>query len=368
MSAAHLDLAPKTWGGKRDGAGRKKSKTKHDAPHRSRDKHVGRHPVHVVLRTLPDVPRLRSDDVYEALAKTLAKVGERIDFRVVHVSLQHNHVHLLVEADNNDALESGMRAFAISFARRINRVFKRSGRVWAFRYHTTALTSPRQTRNALVYVINNWRRHNEDERELDLRTAKLDRFSSAIRFTEWHDWSLTSWPQDYVALPVHGHRTTSHFRLPELVRRDTRRRYFDSFITWLIVRPLGSTFRRSAAATSTLPAACAIPVASPTHARPASSAAFASSGVLYWQTITSTPPTVPLWQSLPNATVAAVSGVGVSPAFFHAATTLSRDSSPAFAPRPVPSSLLQAAAATRLKITITSARITITTGACASCA
>src|SRR5688500_13480234 len=39
--------------------------------------------------------------------------------------------------------------------------------------------------------------------------------------------------------------------------------YFELFMSLSIVRPLGSALRRSAAATSTLPVACAMPVASP---------------------------------------------------------------------------------------------------------
>lgn len=144
----------------RAGAGRKKSKTSHDSPHRSRAKHIARHPLHVVLRALPDVGRLRRPAVHEALAGTLAKLAARTDFRIVHMSLQHDHVHAIVEADDNAALESGMRGFAISFARRINRALARRGRGFAYRYHTTPLTTPTQTRNAICYVLANWRRHN----------------------------------------------------------------------------------------------------------------------------------------------------------------------------------------------------------------
>src|SRR5687768_1590078 len=137
-----LDFTPRSWGGKRAGAGRPKSKTpRHDPPHRSRAEHNARDPLHVVLRTVRAVPRLRCDEVYAAAVKTLTKIAERTDFRIVHLSLQHNHVHLIVEADDNAALESGMRAFAISLARRINRALKRTGQVFAYRYHTTALRS-----------------------------------------------------------------------------------------------------------------------------------------------------------------------------------------------------------------------------------
>jgi len=204
-----LRLTPPTRGGKREGAGRKKSKQpKHDAPHRSREEHVGRNPLHVVLRTLREVPNLRRDDIHEALAKTLTKVGDRADtFRIVQISLQRNHVHLIVEAAHNAALESGMRAFAISFARRINGVLGRSGKVWAYRYHTTTLSTPTQTRNAIAYVLGNWRRHDEDDRDFNLVTAKIDPYSSALTFSGWDDVVRFRRPENYTVLPVSLART-----------------------------------------------------------------------------------------------------------------------------------------------------------------
>jgi putative transposase len=212
-SAAQLDLllAPPKRGGKRDGAGRKKSKApRHDAPHRSRDMHIARNPLHAVLRTLPEIPNLRRHDIHEALAKTLTKLGERAEtFRIVHISLQRNHVHLIVEAAHKEALESGMRAFAISFARRINGVLGRSGKLWAYRYHTTTLTSPTQVRNAISYVLGNWRRHDEDDRDFNLLMAMIDPYSSAISFAGWSDVTKFKRPpaDEYTVLPVAAAQT-----------------------------------------------------------------------------------------------------------------------------------------------------------------
>ncbi|MBA3499627.1 MAG: transposase [Myxococcota bacterium] len=190
-----LDLTSHTWGGKREGAGRKKSGTR--APsHRPRPEHVGRNPLHVVLRVEKSVGRLRRRKVYASARQALLQIAARIAFRVVHMSIQHNHLHLLVEAANSEALESGMRGLTISLARRINKSLGRTGKVFEYRYHSTPLTSPRQTRNALAYVLNNWRRHREDERGFDERTMPLDPYSSAIAFRGWADFSATvdDWP------------------------------------------------------------------------------------------------------------------------------------------------------------------------------
>jgi len=84
----------------------------------------------------------------------------RDDFRIVEFSVQTNHVHLVIEAEDNDALTRGMKSFAV----RANRLFnaasgRRRGRVWSDRYHRSDLKTPRQVRNAIVYVLGNGRKH-----------------------------------------------------------------------------------------------------------------------------------------------------------------------------------------------------------------
>jgi hypothetical protein len=66
---------------------------------------------------------------------------------------------LLVEADTPTAFERGIRGLAVRVAKGVNRMLRRKGRVWATRYHARILRTPREVRNALVYVLNNWRKH-----------------------------------------------------------------------------------------------------------------------------------------------------------------------------------------------------------------
>jgi REP element-mobilizing transposase RayT len=203
-----LDLTAPTWGGTRDGAGRKRLANKHDASHETRPEHVARFPVHVVLRTRREVKRLRRGYVLRKVRRALHVVAAREDgFRVVHMSIQHNHLHLLVEAENKLALSRGMQAFAISAARAINRSQNRTGKVFAFRYHATAITSRRQTRHALAYVLNNWRRHEEDRRS-GRRAARalVDPYSSGVSFQGWSVGAFEA-PDDYVPLAVSAART-----------------------------------------------------------------------------------------------------------------------------------------------------------------
>ncbi len=194
----------RTWGGSRPGAGRPKlkakAKTRRDPIHRTRPELSKHHPQHVVLRTRADVGRLRRGKVYKALRRVLARTLGRLGFSVVHLSIQHNHLHFLVEAGGKDALRLGMQGLAISAAKAINRVCKRKGKVFEYRYHATSIRSPRQARNALAYVLNNWRRHNEDERTLASHSAVIDPYSTARQFTGWKEASRAVMPSGFSTL------------------------------------------------------------------------------------------------------------------------------------------------------------------------
>src|SRR5919205_2912709 len=104
-----LDLRRRNRDGSVSGKpGRPRKKGKHDPAHVARPEVTAKHPVHVVLRTTREVGNLRTHRAYRAIRGAIAKCAARTDYRVVHVSIQHNHVHLLVEADDKHALTRGM--------------------------------------------------------------------------------------------------------------------------------------------------------------------------------------------------------------------------------------------------------------------
>lgn len=196
-----MDLrVPNTWGGAREGAGRKKSQGRRPPEHGERPNVSRHHPRHTVLRTLQAIPRLRTPAVYIAIRGAMEKILAKPEFRVVHMTIQHNHLHFIVEAENKAALSHGMRAVAITCARAINKAGGRHGQVFAHRYYAGAITSPRQMRHVLCYVLNNWRRHNEDERSWRAHEALVDPYSSALDFDGWKERSAIS--AAYARLPV----------------------------------------------------------------------------------------------------------------------------------------------------------------------
>ncbi|MDB4953608.1 MAG: hypothetical protein JWO36_1177 [Myxococcales bacterium] len=177
-------------GGPRNGAGRPPKGPRSSERHETRAELTGRDPILVTVRVSKEVGNLRRRKVYRAVRFALDTAARRIDFRVVHFSLQRTHLHLIVEADSKLALSRGMQGFLISAARHINSEIvmssgkTRRGVVFPDRYHASVLTSPKQCRNAISYVLNNWRRHKEDRASF-ANAWVVDPFSSAVNFGGW---------------------------------------------------------------------------------------------------------------------------------------------------------------------------------------
>jgi REP element-mobilizing transposase RayT len=171
----------KKRGGYRDGAGRKPG-VRPKTQHRARPEHKRAHPVHVTMRSA--FRPLRSQFVFPTVQYAIATANKHCGdvFRVVQFSVQADHVHLLVEADDKDALSSGMRGLAVRIARAVNALVARRGQVWADRWHGRALTSPRAARHALTYVLANFRKHHPRAR------AIVDPFSSALYFVGFREY------------------------------------------------------------------------------------------------------------------------------------------------------------------------------------
>lgn len=151
--------------------------------HRSRPAHKRWNPVHVTLRAMKGLPSFRSEVVFAAFERAV-RITKRLraDFRIVEFSVQDNHLHLIVEAEDQDALARGMKSFTVRANRLANSAMGRGrGRVWGDRYHRRDLTSPRQVRNALVYCLNNIKKH----QDIPAGRLTIDPCSSARWFEGW---------------------------------------------------------------------------------------------------------------------------------------------------------------------------------------
>jgi len=167
------------------------------ARHEARPDVEARNALHVVMRVVPAVGSMRRRDLYRAMRNATITAALRERIRIVHISIQRTHVHLLVEAENKLALGRGMQGFQISAARNINSVLaiggrRRRGAVFADRYHLEVITSPTRARNAMSYILNNWRKHGEDRQGL-ASTWLVDPYSSGISFPDWKELEDKVW-------------------------------------------------------------------------------------------------------------------------------------------------------------------------------
>jgi putative transposase len=180
-------------GGARKGAGRPRLPRRASEHHKVRERVRPSEPVHVVMRATADVGSLRTHAVFRALREAaIAALKHEDVFHIVHVSIQRTHIHMLVEAVDRLALAKGMQAFTISAAKHINAFVgtktgeRRRGSVFTDRYHPRNLTTPREVRNCIAYVLNNWRHHGEHRKQLRNRW-KIDPYSTALAFDGWKE-------------------------------------------------------------------------------------------------------------------------------------------------------------------------------------
>jgi REP element-mobilizing transposase RayT len=140
-------------------------------------------PHHVTLRVREDVESLRQPRVLYAVHESIAK-AQREQLRIVHFSVQSTHLHLIIEAANDEARARGIQGLVVRLARSINRTLQRRGPLFSERYHARALRTPREVRNAIRYVLNNARHHmRHDNPHVD--ATWVDAYSSGLWFEGW---------------------------------------------------------------------------------------------------------------------------------------------------------------------------------------
>jgi REP element-mobilizing transposase RayT len=139
----------------------------------------GREPVLVTLKARPELWNLRAQRAMRVIIPALFAARESL-VRLVHFSVQRDHVHLVVEEANKRALSRGIGGLAVRLTRALNGAMGREGELWKERFHARVLRTPRQVRHALAYVLGNARKHGER-----MPGRGLDPCSSAAAFAGW---------------------------------------------------------------------------------------------------------------------------------------------------------------------------------------
>ncbi len=145
--------------GVRKGAGRKRKGDRARVGHRVRKGFSKLSVLHVTCRIGAGLPSLRAALTVALLMNYLAQVAGKEGFRIVEYSIQGNHIHMIVEAQDDSVLSRAMNGILSGMARLLNRHWKRRGKVFVDRYDAVPVSSPTQCRNTLVYVLANARKH-----------------------------------------------------------------------------------------------------------------------------------------------------------------------------------------------------------------
>ena len=179
-----LEMCFEKRGGKRKGAGRKSNRETPCRRHVERERMNRGTPLHITLRLIGGLPSLRRMDSMFVVRQAFAAARNRYGMRIVHYAVLTNHIHVIVEAENRDAVASGMNGLQVRLIKRLNKLWQRQGTIFVDRYHDKVITTPRQMRNALLYVLQNAKHH-----EIDLPDP-IDPCTSGVAFDGWASPSI----------------------------------------------------------------------------------------------------------------------------------------------------------------------------------
>ena len=174
-----LPLFAERRGGKRKGAGRKSPTGEPKLRHEKRAKFTAAQPLHITVKLRSGLRSLRLAAERRVVNEALAASRDRFAMRIVHFTIQSDHLHLIIEAPCRDAVTRGMQGFLVRLTKSLNQLWHRKGSILKERYHDEVITSPRQARNVLRYVL-----HNAQHHGIHLQSP-IDPCSSGAAFDGW---------------------------------------------------------------------------------------------------------------------------------------------------------------------------------------
>lgn len=145
-----LNLYTGKRGGRRPDSGRNRIHSK-GVSHKIREKVFPRTPVHINFKVMTYI---QNKPCLEILNIAITKAQSH-GLNIIYFALQSNHIHLIAEVRDNQALTKGMRSLTICFAKRIKALKKLNEALQIERYHLHVLKTPAEVENALNYVIYN---------------------------------------------------------------------------------------------------------------------------------------------------------------------------------------------------------------------
>jgi REP element-mobilizing transposase RayT len=145
--------------------------------HTRREEFIAPRPLHLTIKLI------RADIQNKTILKGLRHAIQRArmqGLRIVHYSLEHDHVHLYAEASDNKTLAKGMKALGGSLVKKIHRHLGTKGSFYKTRYHLRILRSAMEVKHVLNYILKNGIKHKRT-------TSIVDPYNSAIVL---HDFKI----------------------------------------------------------------------------------------------------------------------------------------------------------------------------------
>ena len=181
---------------RRKGGGRKRGPNG-SFRHEKRAKLRGIEPLLITTSLVNRLPDMRNPRTLQVLAECFEKGCERPGFRMLHFSVQGDHLHFIVEGNNRDELTRGMKGLLVRIARALNKLWRRKGKVFAHRFHERILRKASSVRRAVRYVLNNARKHGR------WFGPGPDPYSSGMWFQRWLEGPITP----YTSGPTASHQS-----------------------------------------------------------------------------------------------------------------------------------------------------------------
>ena len=112
-------------------------------------------PHHVVQRGNNKEDVFFEKEDRENYLSLLKKYSEKWNSPILAYCLMSNHIHLLTKPKEEESLYKMMQGVTLCYTQYINRVYKRTGRLWESRYHSCIVDKERYLWAAARYIEQN---------------------------------------------------------------------------------------------------------------------------------------------------------------------------------------------------------------------
>lgn len=116
-------------------------------------------PLHLTIKLKKAYMQNGQNVQNKHILKHAIKRARIMGLKIVHYSLEHDHVHLYTECESNVILTKAMKAFGVSLAKNINKYFSSKGQVYKTRFHLRILKSASEVKNVINYILKNGIKH-----------------------------------------------------------------------------------------------------------------------------------------------------------------------------------------------------------------